>query len=895
MITNNEGIPENGVVEDKVIFINGAYTITRDVQFVNCKFKMYAGASITLQPSDPFNTVSMEFDHCDFFGCDAMWAGISVFIDNQSALPAVPLELFFHDCRVEDAAVGLLLHDGYGARYSIFNNTFRNNHIGVANREEAYLGLNAVFVGNEFYGDNFLLPPMSTVFPYAGMKLVKTIAKVGVSKSGAAPNYFHCLDFGILSEYSTVSAQSCQFLDMNQAIGAGIRATGGSFKIEDCSFLGAARNFVEAQGVNLTVLGSTFSNLTTGAPARGIYSYGNGHGEIISIGDQSKHNTFTMNGSDNWDAGINVRVTGGLKKTAVSCQIKYNDFTVSSGVSMTAKCIYVDDGLSALHGSLRIGWNTITVNNTTPLSIDGIWAELTESKQITIDNNYLLFEDAVGGNFGITLLTSPGVASEEADVISANTVAGSATTSYDCAIHCQSLKNTEVCENTTDGGKQGLHFRRDNEVAIRENHMENHTYAGFLISFSDGRVGDQIGRSNTWLSTGYAAVNSFAMRLDNGAVANPAFSRFIMQESSTWPNMPPASEISPASPQWVFYNATVALDPCDSITRPRPPHLTPSDQEEVDGAGDLSGVSRWDKQRILYFQMLIDTSLRPASSPEETWFNSFASTQIADFAQVEKDILDAMAFSGADEQQLDSARTAIAGYWPDLDDIDSTETFTSSPSGGYFAQRDSVLSLLSSHTEDESGTESSRQSAVTTGLMAALSANAAISASLAQEIALQQLNDFRIRRLLGEPLDSTAYAQMLALAAQPDSTHGRAVYDVVQLLGPCDQETYAPTDVHEELEEKGSSSATTPALTAGQMQVNPNPATGRVHVAWTSPVSGLLRVFDVYGREALLRNVSSTDRSVDLDMSTKPAGLYRIVLFDEHIKPSVAAAVVLTR
>jgi hypothetical protein len=284
------------------------------------------------------------------------------------------------------------------------------------------------------------------------------------------------------------------------------------------------------------------------------------------------------------------------------------------------------------------------------------------------------------------------------------------------------------------------------------------------------------------------------------------------------------------------------------------------------------------------------------SSPEETWFNSFASTQIADFAQVEKDILDAMAFSGADEQMLDSARTAIAGYWPDLDDIDSTETFTSSPSSGYFAQRDSVLSLLSSHTADEANTESGRQSAVTTGLMAALSANAAISASLAQEIALQQLNDFRIRRLLGEPLDSTAYAQMLALAAQPDSTHGRAVYDVVQLLSPCDQETYAPTDEHEELEEKGSSSATAPAsIVAGQMQISPNPTTGRVQVAWTSPVSGLLRVFDVYGREALARNVSNTDRSVDLDMSTKPAGLYRIVLFDERLKPAVSAAVVLMR
>jgi len=34
---------------------------------------------------------------------------------------------------------------------------------------------------------------------------------------------------------------------------------------------------------------------------------------------------------------------------------------------------------------------------------------------------------------------------------------------------------------------------------------------------------------------------------------------------------------------------------------------------------------------------------------------------------------------------------------------------------------------------------------------------------------------------------------------------------------------------------------------------------------------------------------------VDLDMSTKPAGLYRIVLFDAHVKPSVSAAVVLTR
>mgnify|MGYP007080475931 CR=1 FL=1 len=71
---DNEGIPTNGLVEDKWIEISGVYRITRNAEFRNCYFKMLPGAQILIEPAHEANP-EIAFKNCEFWGCIEMWYG----------------------------------------------------------------------------------------------------------------------------------------------------------------------------------------------------------------------------------------------------------------------------------------------------------------------------------------------------------------------------------------------------------------------------------------------------------------------------------------------------------------------------------------------------------------------------------------------------------------------------------------------------------------------------------------------------------------------------------------------------------------------------------------------------------------------------------------------------
>jgi hypothetical protein len=84
------------------------------------------------------------------------------------------------------------------------------------------------------------------------------------------------------------------------------------------------------------------------------------------------------------------------------------------------------------------------------------------------------------------------------------------------------------------------------------------------------------------------------------------------------------------------------------------------------GTSDLSGAALWDLKREVYAALLIYPDLRPAGSPEETFFNSLNNTVIASFGQVTQQIRNALNISTPDQQTFDTYRKAIGDAFDSL-------------------------------------------------------------------------------------------------------------------------------------------------------------------------------------------------------------------------------------
>jgi hypothetical protein len=124
----NAGIPPSTIVENKTIEIAGVYTITQNVRFNNCIFKMRGDSRINISPISGHNLMKIVFSNCKFFGCGEMWQGIVV----DASMAQKKLGMQFVNNSVEDAYIGLTL-DPKNGQYGISDNIFRNNHIGISN------------------------------------------------------------------------------------------------------------------------------------------------------------------------------------------------------------------------------------------------------------------------------------------------------------------------------------------------------------------------------------------------------------------------------------------------------------------------------------------------------------------------------------------------------------------------------------------------------------------------------------------------------------------------------------------------------------------------------------------------------------------------------------------
>ncbi len=441
------------------------------------------------------------------------------------------------------------------------------------------------------------------------------------------------------------------------------------------------------------------------------------------------------------------------------------------------------------------------------------------------------------------------------------------------------IQGADFCDNTVDLSISGFRFLGPNSINLRNNHIHRHQ-DGVEISGVGGRIGLQYGHGNEWDLDPDACVHSAASVFNS----DPLFSQFVVPEGSALPWLPPTAKLEP-DPNTInwFNEGNTPLKYCVPMLTTTPRQLTPYEKEVVLGISNLSGVALWDLKREVYAKLLIFPGLRPTGSPEETFFNSLSTGSIAAFGNVVKQVKEALTFTTAYQQNLDSFSTVVGLAFADLEQFDSVMNFTSTSmmTEIWFAQRVAFLQQIMINNAAIATLTNSRKLQLDYDLQNALTYNNAISTSQPYELAQKTILELRIRHLLGQPITQTLYEQALYLSEQSEDLIGKAANDAIDYLSPCDQDFMASGEAQEERQQNVSQKPTSPT----QLQVAPNPTTGLTEISLPDNHGGVLQLYDNNGQKVRFFNVTSETSKVSFDLTQNPSGVYWVVFLDELGKP----------
>ncbi len=884
------GIPPGGLVQNKVIDIGGVYTITKNVTFKDCRFRMSGDARINISPvgAAPIN---VTFDNCDLYGCTNMWQGI--FVD-ASALTNV-LNFNFFDGNIEDAYKGISLDEGNGNQllnYQITNNTFRNNHIGITNLRLFGAELNAIIRRNQFFQtanlaarvgslvDDPNLPPLMPGYPlsYAGIKYVGLVTTIGINANGEA-NLFRCLLNGIITEgiRSNVLSTNNTF---ERITDRGIWAKQGYLAVINCTFgvEGGIGVLTETAGL----LAET--NIFGGNWEQGIRSVSNNSALSVRIRNNNQFNIAAQR----WTYGIYVERPQAL--FGKQCIIDGNIFTVTSNPSSTSglTCIYIHD-LANAADEAEVSWNNISINSTQG-GVDGITIRLSNSDNFNVHDNTIQAGTLVSTtiNRGIVLQPFANQNLSTGHVVKHNNVSGivpatDTFNSINCAFHTDRIGGVDFCDNTVDLTRWGFHFVHNNAIRLRENHINHHAIGLYIV---DGAIGLQAGRGNQW-SLDPNACSQFAASVEFG---NALSSRFIVdeiEEGTALPWIPanPRLNPNPIITNWFHTLISLGLDYClPGAEAPPTQELTSYEKEAVEGTSALTGAALWDLKRETFTKLLIFSDLRPVGSPEATFFNSLSSTSIASFAQVTQQVRSGSSVSVADQTAFDGFQEAIEQTFENLKALDESITYADpgNLSDSWFSQRAALLQQIALNAENHAILENGWNQQMVVAMQNALAYNTSITATLPFESARKTLNELYIRHLLSQPMTEPLYAQALSLAQQDVMTNGNATEEVVTFLAPCDQGLFRGSE--EEGHERGEEHKDPHVTNLTRLQIAPNPTTGLAEVSLPNQDGGLLTVYNSHGQKVKTLSISLGVSKVSIDFGQNPNGFYWIVLTDEKGK-----------
>ncbi len=485
-------------------------------------------------------------------------------------------------------------------------------------------------------------------------------------------------------------------------------------------------------------------------------------------------------------------------------------------------------------------------------------------------------------NYGIWLDALAGQNLSNGNIFRENSVTGinvdEASNAVYCGFHVVKINGTEFCDNTVDQSYIGMHFRYSNNIDLRTSHFNNHTY-GLRITESSGKIGEQNGTGNDW---GTDDCVEFAAQNLSG---NPMNSEILVTQGNTLPWLPDHDKIDPdptIGAAWFHESIDDDHATCLSpLETPLVRKITPSEREAVLNTSTLSGVYLWDLKRDAYTKLLLYSELRPASSPQETFFNGLNGTLIDSLAQVTLQVINGLSLSSGDQTDFDTYRSDIEQAFEDLVNLDESLDYSDldNLTGTWFSDRETLLQLIASNAADDATLESTRNAQVSADLGDALTYNASITTVQPYGVAGKTINELRISRLLALPMTETLYDDALALAQEDENDTGASTNEAVRFLGPCDQGEYLDKEEYP-VEERGEGHKSHQPVN-GSMQVVPNPTSGLTDIRLPENNGGLLTVHNVQGQKIKTRSVVPGELKASLDLGQFPIGLYLVVFSNE--------------
>jgi hypothetical protein len=838
-------------------------------------------------------------------GCDHMWKGIDIRGKSSTTIYA---DLGDRN-QIRDAAIGLKAN--YGSTLNIRQVDFINNYLGIyvppipSNQpggQEA--DLNDLWSLNFETNGSFLSTyEGQTLIPsnvgFAGIEIhdLPPLSISGILNGPPPPqflNSFTNLANGIIAYNTTLQVFNTTFEDIQTESAYAI--SGRAISLESPAFGGSASGLIQKGYGNGEFDDPSFLNCHTGIFLQNANAnISQNRMEKMTRGIDAQYSYLTeMEIKDNFieaeERGVNslinfnqygaiydneIRMDNSAMPTN-SVAVLCNEGPLAASWQVNNNVILLDrsrDGIF-LRSSLdsRVRNNSISMDVLNQYSINrynGIWLEYSQFGEVAcndIDGNASLGSSNYKEANGVVLTGSP-----------AN------------AVNC----------NDVDRTRYGLQvYGMCDGSQLQGNTIRQHRHGLMLGEYDAGGdpdgnafLGQQIHHGNEWLNLNNTNPNTGDGRYGAVHLSDEAnilnLSRLIVDENEDFRFEPETDLPFYAGPttDWVEDNPDPSLsfkcateNVCPNGTGYQG-FTTPLDeaiaQDSLITHGHTNGLT-WTARRHLYRRYLEQPSLAPGTATVlDSFFLDAPSETAGAYEDWLADLRTALRADSAQNAQLEVLRGGIRQQLIQVYLQDSLlQTGLSTPDSlQALTDRQAALdSLLSLHTAQDSV-----RKLVVDSLAVELSilstANLSLSAATTYESNQRSVNRILAALLQNgnTALDSTANAQLEAIADQCPFSGGDAVYMARALLGKhfyndadlCEPGRRATLDSHEQ-------EATQPLV------FRPNPAASEVRFDLPATLEGAwqLQLLDSQGRLVKVFAGSSAEHTQVLDLNALPAGMY---------------------
>jgi hypothetical protein len=881
-------------ISNRFFRLAGLFLVDKDISFTNCDFQAVNGSFSKILVISGQNPVSFSASDCNFYACNALWAGIEVLGKNGISL---------ENCKIEDAWYAIHFDSerdlgpvvACSPSVRLTSTTFNRNKVGIycdGSDDQTIAPTlllsnvsNCLFTSTSFLleddGGNTGGPNYSP-----GMFLSGVTMSLGLSSSTGLCSEFYCLSNGIAAASSIITVNGrCKF--GNSVVGkttgssfpdtghgilaingsavrigfgqpseffdnenAGILSDDSALRVNRCDFRGNLFGIGALASVNPRIIYITDNTIDMDSYGRvGIIADRSPNGpattpRLIIRGNKITRSASNLFAGDpfadpQWLAAIRVQLTASAAND--NCFVLDNTYSdkTDENIGWTSdRGIDVSTGLS-LPGSgnrVQMSRNIINYESETPQPVtkQGFFMLMPLSTGMKVIDNQVLGKkiQTAHENYGFVVRSSP---------------------------------NTLYCSNKVEQVGIGMRFASDNSPSWLKTTDFGPCSSIGLGLFSTG-LDDQNLYKNQWAlgQTAYGFRAAFADQLS-------AFnSKFLVDFSI--PEEYPAGDISPAA-GWFFSdmgNNSGCFEGDGGEGDPL--RITRADRSLFDGslaqATDFAPYSLWERKVHTLYKLKTVAELTIQDAAAGAYYTNQAHSpegQVAElYGQLEQAYHSALAAQLSTEvglsERLEEDFFALTEQISSIDDIiaiptDVRDTWEKTASD--IQIHNTLLRQMEQATYNER----------LVAIQQVREYNAQIAATTPVALTEQMFIDVALKGLINGGFDQDDLDALRTIAAQDEDTGGNAALRARMMIQALPTEAQRITNRSNNPYQMGSRTV------VGQCQVYPNPARTQIEVRSDQPLVGDWAIINLSGI-TVLTGTTNEQKSLSIHLAGMTQGHY---------------------